>query len=223
MIQLYVPSMLIVILSWLSFWLNIDAAPARVSIGLLTVLTTTTMSTGARDRLPRVSYIKAIDVWMAACLVFVFVSLLEYAVVSVFSRRKACPRAIPGSLLPGPGPLLAGPGQGGNGFEPGQGGHPQQVRQVLAGTQCSTVTQRTVHDDIQLEMIYTTPVKPPHPLSFTPQTAPRPTGVGRMGRFRITEGRQTACRVDELSRRIFPTTFLTFNVIYWFLYALYFP
>lgn len=58
LIQVYVPSILIVILSWVSFWINVDASPARVSIGLLTVLTTTTMSSGARSTLPRVSYIK---------------------------------------------------------------------------------------------------------------------------------------------------------------------
>jgi len=37
-------------------------------LGLLTVLTMTTMSGGARATLPRVSYIKAIDVWMIVCL-----------------------------------------------------------------------------------------------------------------------------------------------------------
>jgi len=58
LIQVYVPSILIVILSWVSFWINVDASPARVSIGLLTVLTTTTMSSVARSSLPRVSYIK---------------------------------------------------------------------------------------------------------------------------------------------------------------------
>jgi len=36
LIQIYVPSMLVVILSWVSFWINVDASPARVSIGLLT-------------------------------------------------------------------------------------------------------------------------------------------------------------------------------------------
>ncbi|ESO10352.1 hypothetical protein HELRODRAFT_117001 [Helobdella robusta] len=90
-IQVYVPSVLIVILSWVSFWINVDASPARVSIGLLTVLTTTTMSSGARATLPRVSYIKAIDVWMIVCLVFVFTSLIEYAVVNVFARKVARP------------------------------------------------------------------------------------------------------------------------------------
>jgi len=88
LIQVYVPSILIVILSWVSFWINIESSPARVSIGMLTVLTTTTMSAIARAALPRVSYIKAIDVWMIICLVFVFASLVEYAVVNVMSRRK---------------------------------------------------------------------------------------------------------------------------------------
>ena len=59
--QLYVPSVLIVILSWVAFWISIDAIPARVTIGLLTVLTMTTQSTGARSQLPRVSYIKVSD------------------------------------------------------------------------------------------------------------------------------------------------------------------
>ena len=39
------------------------------------------------DRLPRVSYVKAIDTWMAACLVFVFGGLVEYSAVNVLQRR----------------------------------------------------------------------------------------------------------------------------------------
>ena len=89
MIQLYVPSALTVILSWVSFWISADAIPARVSIGMLTVLTMTTQTTAANSQLPRVSYIKAIDVWMSMCLIFVFASLLEFAVVNVFLRREA--------------------------------------------------------------------------------------------------------------------------------------
>ncbi|XP_021348248.1 glycine receptor subunit alpha-3-like isoform X2 [Mizuhopecten yessoensis] len=85
-IQVFIPSILIVLLSWVSFWLNIDAVPARISLGLLTVLTMTTQSSGARATLPRVSYVKAIDVWMSMCLIFVFSALIEFAYVNVLAR-----------------------------------------------------------------------------------------------------------------------------------------
>jgi Neurotransmitter-gated ion-channel transmembrane region len=99
LIQLYVPSLLIVILSWVSFWINVDASPARVSIGLLTVLTTTTQSTaGVNSSLPRVSYIKAIDVWMSTCLIFVFAALVEYALVNVLARRRTIRQAVGGQM-----------------------------------------------------------------------------------------------------------------------------
>ncbi|KAL5007527.1 hypothetical protein ScPMuIL_016333 [Solemya velum] len=48
----------------------------------------TTQKTLAVSSLPRVSYVKAIDVWMAACLCFVFSALLEFALVNVMDRRQ---------------------------------------------------------------------------------------------------------------------------------------
>ncbi|XP_067683376.1 glycine receptor subunit alpha-2-like [Haliotis asinina] len=85
--QTYVPSILIVVLSWASFWIDHEAVPARISVGLLTVLTITSQSSGARAQLPRVPYVKGIDVWMTSCLVFVFAAYMEYAVVTVLSRQ----------------------------------------------------------------------------------------------------------------------------------------
>ncbi|XP_076447080.1 glycine receptor subunit alpha-3-like [Babylonia areolata] len=87
MIQTYIPCMLIVTLSWVSFWLDLNAIPARISVGLLTVLTITTQSSGVRSELPRVPYTKSIDVWMSVCLVFVFAAYMQYAFVTVLSRR----------------------------------------------------------------------------------------------------------------------------------------
>jgi len=93
LIHVYIPSILIVILSWVSFWINVDASSARVTIALLTLLTMTMISGEVRTNLPRVSYIKAIDVWMIVCLLFVFMSLIEYAIVNVLARRPAPPDA----------------------------------------------------------------------------------------------------------------------------------
>ena len=57
-IQIYVPSFLLVILSWVSFWISIDATPARIALGITTVLTISSMRNGAAMSLPKVSYIK---------------------------------------------------------------------------------------------------------------------------------------------------------------------
>ncbi|XP_052078743.1 glycine receptor subunit alpha-2-like [Mytilus californianus] len=88
LIQEFIPSALIVMLSWVSFWISLEAVPARISIGLLSVLTMTTQSSGSRTKLPEVSYIKAIDIWMSVCMLFVFAALLEYALVNVYDRKQ---------------------------------------------------------------------------------------------------------------------------------------
>ncbi|GFN84033.1 hypothetical protein PoB_001053900 [Plakobranchus ocellatus] len=54
MIQIYIPSALIVVLSWVSFCLDVGAVPARISLGILTVLTMTNMKTIAVSSLPKV-------------------------------------------------------------------------------------------------------------------------------------------------------------------------
>ena len=59
-IQTYIPTSLLVLISWVSFWIDIGQAAARVSLGVTTVLTmtTTTVGYGAFAGLPKVSYTK---------------------------------------------------------------------------------------------------------------------------------------------------------------------
>ncbi|XP_070565313.1 glycine receptor subunit alphaZ1-like isoform X2 [Ptychodera flava] len=87
-LQTYVPVTTFVIISWFSFWICPEAAPARVSLCITTVLTVTALSTGIRSELPHVAYVKAIDLWMTVCLVFVFASLGEYALVNYLLTEK---------------------------------------------------------------------------------------------------------------------------------------
>lgn len=86
-IQIYVPSALMVMLSWANFWIDHRSTPARVSLALLCILTITTQSSGAGAKLPKVAYVKAIDVWMSVCLVFVFSAFIEFTLVNIMVRR----------------------------------------------------------------------------------------------------------------------------------------
>ncbi|XP_039298615.1 glycine receptor subunit alpha-4-like isoform X3 [Nilaparvata lugens] len=78
----YIPSALIVVMSWISFWIKPEAIPARVTLGVTSLLTLATQNTQSQKSLPPVSYVKAIDIWMSSCSVFVFLSLMEFAVVN---------------------------------------------------------------------------------------------------------------------------------------------
>nr|8PVB_A Chain A, Gamma-aminobutyric acid receptor subunit beta-3 [Homo sapiens] len=94
-LQTYMPSILITILSWVSFWINYDASAARVALGITTVLTMTTINTHLRETLPKIPYVTAIDMYLMGCFVFVFLALLEYAFVNyIFFSQPARAAAI---------------------------------------------------------------------------------------------------------------------------------
>ena len=103
-LEYYIPSILLVTMSWVSFWLDPNAVPGRTTLGTSTWLTmiTLTRSTGS-DQLPKVgmngsskvllhdmkvNYVKFIDIWFLSCTCFIFLSLLEFAVVNTIWRRK---------------------------------------------------------------------------------------------------------------------------------------
>ena len=69
LITIYVPCCMLVIVSWVSFWLDPNAVPARVSLGVTTLLTMSTQTASINNSLPPVAYTKAIDVWTGACQV----------------------------------------------------------------------------------------------------------------------------------------------------------
>ena len=76
----YLPVTLVVLLSWVSFWIDPESTPARVSLGVITILAMGNFLHGG-GATPSVSYATALDVYIITCFVFVFASLLEYAAV----------------------------------------------------------------------------------------------------------------------------------------------
>ena len=51
MVQSYVPTILIVVISWVSFWMGVDSVPGRITLGVTTLLTVSSKSAGKVDTL----------------------------------------------------------------------------------------------------------------------------------------------------------------------------
>lgn len=85
--QMYIPCVCIVALSWVSFWINHEAVPARVALSITTVLTISYMRGSVNAGMPRVSYLKSIDYFLLGGFVFIFMTLLEYVLVLKQSRK----------------------------------------------------------------------------------------------------------------------------------------
>nr|XP_033329433.1 glycine receptor subunit alpha-2-like isoform X2 [Megalopta genalis] len=88
MMDYYIPSILIVVISWVSFWLHMDASPPRIVLGTNTILTFMTLASKLENSLPKVSYIKASEVWFLGCTIFLFAAMVEFAFVNTIYRRK---------------------------------------------------------------------------------------------------------------------------------------
>ncbi|NXK10453.1 GBRG4 protein, partial [Herpetotheres cachinnans] len=193
-IQTYIPCILTVVLSWVSFWIKRDSTPARTSLGITTVLTMTTLSTISRKHLPRVSYITAMDLFVSVCFIFVFAALMEYATLNYLvgnkkplehnNRKGRLPPAgaqvMPSFTTININNIMHWPPE----IEEDDDEEPGSP--CLEGKECERFF--CCIEDCQ-------------------------TGMWREGRVRIH-----ISRLDSYSRVFFPTAFLLFNIVYWIAY-----
>lgn len=74
--QVYIPCTMIVILSWITFWLNRRAFNVRLMICALSLLILTIGLNIVGLEIPKTSYTKAIDVFTGVCMTFTFIALV---------------------------------------------------------------------------------------------------------------------------------------------------
>ncbi|XP_019519823.1 PREDICTED: gamma-aminobutyric acid receptor subunit theta [Hipposideros armiger] len=93
LVQVYWPTVLTTSISWISFWMNHESSVARVTVGLTSMLILNTINSHLQEKLPHLSCIKAIDIYMVVCFFFVFLSLLEYVCINyLFYNRRGSQR-----------------------------------------------------------------------------------------------------------------------------------
>ncbi|TWW55347.1 glycine receptor, beta b [Takifugu rubripes] len=225
MMGVYAPTLLIVVLSWLSFWINPDASAARVPLGILSVLSLSSECTSLASELPKVSYVKAIDIWLIACLLFGFASLVEYAVVQVMlnspkriedEKAKIASREKAAGKSPAPR----------NNTVNGTGGTPLHVSTLhVAEIRCKKVcTSKSDLRTNDFSIVGSLP-RDFELSNFDCYGKPIDTGAGKSQSKNNKKPPPpkpviptAAKRIDLYARALFPFTFLFFNVIYWSVY-----
>ena len=96
LLQVYMPLVIIVMSSWVSFWLIKtemgQETPARTGLGSTTVLAVVTVGFGfvGRTKPPTSGWITAMDLYILFCFIMVFLAFVEFAFISfigIFIKR----------------------------------------------------------------------------------------------------------------------------------------
>ncbi|XP_060832011.1 gamma-aminobutyric acid receptor subunit beta isoform X4 [Bombus pascuorum] len=203
LIQIYIPSGLIVIISWVSFWLNRNATPARVALGVTTVLTMTTLMSSTNAALPKISYVKSIDVYLGTCFVMVFASLLEYATVGYMAKRIQMRKNRFQKIAESMKTARENPGPPGVPGDHGDHAPKQTVRFKVHDPKAHSkggTLENTINGRADEEV------------------APAPQHLIHPGKDISKLYGMTPSDIDKYSRIVFPVCFVCFNLMYWIIY-----
>ncbi|XP_024914348.1 gamma-aminobutyric acid receptor subunit rho-2a [Cynoglossus semilaevis] len=212
LLQTYFPATLMVMLSWVSFWIDWRAVPARVSLGITTVLTMSTIITGVNASMPRVSYIKAVDIYLWVSFVFVFLSVLEYAAVNYLStvqdrRERKLREKVQSQSLP----CTCGISQTRTMIMLDGTYSEADMNSLACFTEESLVPEEEQGDASQKaeRMVVHLSVS-----SESTQTTTK-----KKKSLRTLNIIQNTHAIDKYSRMIFPGSYIFFNLIYWSVYC----
>lgn len=86
--KVFVPLLLMVILSWTVFWVDPADLCSQVEISVTTILTVIAFAFAISLSLPKVPYLTLIDAFFLTCYVFVFLTAVELTTVHVAGRSR---------------------------------------------------------------------------------------------------------------------------------------
>ncbi|GAU87640.1 hypothetical protein RvY_00456 [Ramazzottius varieornatus] len=86
-VHYYVPTAMLVALSWLAFWMHPDMLTPRVLLGLAALLTIYQLQTEGKSEALRVSYGNAYGFWGQLCALFAAFSLIVSVIANYWNRR----------------------------------------------------------------------------------------------------------------------------------------
>ncbi|XP_049542098.1 glutamate-gated chloride channel isoform X7 [Anopheles darlingi] len=198
----FIPGIILVTSSFITFWLEWNAVPARSMIGVTTMLNFFTTSNGFRSTLPVVSNLTAMNVWDGVCMCFIYASLLEFVCVNYVGRKRPLHNVVyrPGenpvtqrlpAVLSRIGIILASP----LGVKKRESGGPNEI---VACTSCAGGTSPCTHSAnngcaTETCFVQVRKKEPPHPI-------------------------RVAKTIDVIARITFPSAYAVFLIFFFIHY-----
>ncbi|ELU14206.1 hypothetical protein CAPTEDRAFT_100858 [Capitella teleta] len=87
LINVYIPCSLLVVISWVGFWINREATSDRIGLGITNVLTMAFLGIDNRRDIPKVSYSTALDYFVGTCFAFILATIIQFAAVHYFTKH----------------------------------------------------------------------------------------------------------------------------------------
>ncbi|XP_063702220.1 glutamate-gated chloride channel isoform X11 [Culicoides brevitarsis] len=185
----FIPGIILVTSSFITFWLEWNAVPARSMIGVTTMLNFFTTSNGFRSTLPVVSNLTAMNVWDGVCMCFIYASLLEFVCVNYVGRKRPLHNVV---YRPGENPVTQ-PGE--QTSKKRESGGPNEI---VACTSCGGSASPCTHSAnngcaTETCFVQVRKKEPPHPI-------------------------RVAKTIDVIARITFPTAYAVFLIFFFIHY-----
>merc|ERR1711971_340073 len=90
-VQVYLPSAMFVIVSWVSFLVKPEVVPGRMAMLVTLFLVLINIFNSVREQAPISSRLNAVDLYLVICVFLVFTALMEYAVILLLLKKQRKP------------------------------------------------------------------------------------------------------------------------------------
>jgi len=199
-LSVYLPSAMFVMMSWVSFFVPPDIVPARIVLLVTLCLVLINMFNSTTTRIPVSNAVTAMEVWLLACMLLVFLSLVEYAIIlrKIVIHQRNIERRRRKQMLQRPsdssnGPSLALLLQ----KEEGNGEIHTKVADMRNGSKNSKISKNSK---------WRTKVK---------RNKCQIVSEAKLTQFKLS--------FDRAATYVFPLMFILFNICYWTVYLVIMP
>jgi len=221
LVQVYLPSGMFVVVSWVSFLIKPEVVPGRMALLVTLFLVLINIFNSVRERAPISTQLNAVDLYLVVCIFLVLSALLEYALILLLLKKRRKPKS-PWTIEGG----LKSMFNNGNVSKPMKDRRATNIAVGSAG--CTGISPGVASTAVKHSGSHTSCGNPEGPLEENSKMLQEPNDAIQPQQPisrkiytdpPIQEHIQAVCdNIDAWAMWIAPPVFVLFNIAYWISY-----